>query len=266
MSIPLDDARELTIQGCWEELKRQKDSIGLADLDIQTLPSFVATAQIEPLTLETKKLILDQAEILFRHLYAHLPFKNKLYPLAKPVDTLQFIRFALDEPMTDIEFHLRVMLAFAGVRDSHTVYTLPRPFRGATAFLPFEIRGFFEAGQTKYMVTRVMPTKPGGEVMHPHFGVGVEVVKVNGRPVEEAAQEAADLLPGANAAATLSRGVSLLTIRPLGSTGWPEDSSLQPMADARIQYRTVPDGKLREIVFPWGVITGFEKPTQFHNE
>jgi hypothetical protein len=98
--------------------------------------------QITKLSRAKRELILDQAELLFRDLYCHRPFKEKKYPGARPLEKLAAIRQKFDESVSDADFHLSALRAFACVRDSHTVYGMPHPFRGAVAFLPFELRGY----------------------------------------------------------------------------------------------------------------------------
>ena len=148
-----------------------------------------------------------------------------------------------------------MLRAFACVRDSHTVYGMPHPFRGAVAFLPFELRGYMnEKPELKFVVTRVME---GFE--HAHFKPGAEVVTFEGGPVETQAAIAADQQPGANPAAMLSHGASLLTLRPLGSAGWKVNRAMKAMSHSEVSYIAPGESNIRAIRLPWGVLTGFRR-------
>ena len=138
----VEDATESTVKGCWEVLLAQKKDLGLRKLQIRPVEDFLFEAPVTKVSRAKRELILNQAELLFRDLYCHRPFKEKKYPGARPLEKLAAIRQKLDEGLSDTDFHLSVLRAFAYVRDSHTVYGMPHPFRGAVAFLPFELRGY----------------------------------------------------------------------------------------------------------------------------
>ena len=94
---------------------------------------------------------------------------------------------------------------------------------------------------------------------HAHFKPGAEVVTFEGGPVETQAAIAADQQPGANPAAMLSHGASLLTLRPLGSAGWKVNQAMKAMSHSEVSYIAPGESDIRAIRLPWGVLTGFRR-------
>ncbi|HYP08436.1 MAG TPA: S41 family peptidase [Bryobacteraceae bacterium] len=259
---PVRDARKLT-RSAWRAWTEQKDVLGLQHLRIQPIEEFTKQAELKTLSIDQKHVLLDQAELLFRNLYAHLPFKQELYPDADPFTSLQGIREQIsDGTMPELDFHLSLLLTFANLRDSHTRYEMPSPFRNAVAFLPFEIRALGNQADTlRFVVTKVMKTLPENAFEKIGFTPGAEITRWGLTPIAEAAEIAAQLMPGSNRAATISRGAALLTLRPLASAGWLVEGGppYHPAQDVILEYRPAAGGKLRAAHFTWGVATGFQE-------
>ncbi len=113
------------------------------------LPDFLRTAGT--LTFNERKLLVDQALVLFQQNYVHLPLKAAMYAV-NPVQRLQLLRTRLERQKTatmDPEwmFHAEMAEIFHSVRDLHTNYLLPDPFRGKVAYLPFLVEEYFQAGE-----------------------------------------------------------------------------------------------------------------------
>ena len=186
--------------------------------------------------------IVDQALLLLDETYVHLPLKRAMHAV-EPIQRLKLLRHRLEhegaeawadveatpdggavetaarragEARPEIEFHNELARIFNSLRDLHTVYRLPVPFRGKTAWLPILIEEYWKYGKRRYTVSKVV-----GEV-GPEGFEGVEVTHWNGVPMERAVSNNADRHAGSNDAARHARGLHSLTIRPL-SHGMPPD-------------------------------------------
>lgn len=234
---------------------------------VQPLEKFLTGANQKTLSLVEKTTILGVAMQLLMetHIYPHLPYKEDLHPDVNPVERLNKIMPGL-AGLHDLEFHSAILDAFSSVRDLHTAYFLPGDVRGAIAFLPFQV-GFYAVQMTdgstvrRYVVTRVMKT--GTPEGFGDFQPGVEILKVDICPPDLAVRQCSALRAGANEAAVVALGTSLLTLRPLSTSGiaaWGKPPFDKPITST-VHYR-VPDEDGEEaestIVLPWGVGTGFD--------
>jgi C-terminal processing protease CtpA/Prc len=189
-------------------------------------------------------LLVEQAMVLLDETYVHLELKRAMHAV-EPIQRLRLLRQRLQQPagatMTDLEFHSEMSLIFASVRDLHTNYLLPSPYRERTAFLPFLVEEFFEDGTPHYVMTK---TIAGFE--HPSFVPGVELLHWNGIPIKRAILANAEVQGGSNRAASFARGLDALTIRPLVR-------SLPPNEDwVVVTYRGM-DGAEHDIRLDWMV-------------
>jgi hypothetical protein len=272
----VDDASEL-VRLAGDLLEKNKGRLNLPDLRIQTLDEFLRLAEESaPLERTDKEAILNEAETLFRNFYPHLPFKKKDFPGDDPFVAIEQVRGQLDT-LSSFDFHVCMLLVFATVHDVHTSYTLPAPYAGAVAFLPFQARFVVdEAGRRRLVVTKVMATSENGEFEHEFFGVGAEILGWNnmreitdrdfaGVELEIAARSAAQLQPGANPDAELSRGLTRMTLRPLSSIGLAASGTPPFRIDCSVVVDYVPKGEqqIRKILFPWSVATGLGAQTSF---
>ncbi len=198
------------------------------------------------LALADRKRIARQARLLFDDVYAHLPLKQAAYA----VDPLQRVR-VLEHRLSqmedgrlgpDLEFHREMQEIFTEVRDLHTSYLLPSPYREHTAFLPFLVEQCFDReGHPRYLVTKVAE-----ELRHPKFVPGVEVLYWNGVPTRQALLAQGDRQAGANPEARFARALSTLTIRPLARLLPPDEEWVV------VTYRAL-DGAVLELRQDWKV-------------
>ena len=195
------------------------------------------------LVLREKREVVEQAILLIDQLYAHLPFKQARYAV-NPVQRLRLLSHRLPE-LTEGEFHAEMIRTFSELRDAHTVYELPDPYRGSVAFLPFLMTYHGRPGKRRFVVTR---TLPGLE--HKYFKRGAEITHWNGIPVEQAVSLIADREWGSNPAARFRFGLARMTTRPLRFSLPPEELAVI------IRYNG--DGEPREIIVPWRVFRGKE--------
>jgi hypothetical protein len=223
-------------------LLSQKDELNCPDLKILALPEFLEQAQSVRLTRRQKETLIEQASLLIDQFYAHLPFKRARYA-TDPVQHFRLIRAELDHYATDLAFHDQMILAFLRLRDAHTFYGLPAPYRGSFAFLPFRIDSYGEPGRRHFLVTNVLE---GFD--HPRFGVGAEITLWQGMPLARAIEREADHQPGCNPASRFVRGLKAMTKRDLTFSLPPDEHSVV------IQY--VPRNRGPEqfcIALPWSV-------------
>ena len=182
---------------------------------------------------------------LLEKLYVHLPLKRSMYAV-NPVQRLRLLlRRACDRarPLAERSFYNEMLTTFAQMRDLHTAFIMPEPFRSATAYLPFRIEAFFENQRRRYIVSEVTD-----EIRKaPGVTRGAEVTHWNGVPIARAVAANAEREPGSNAAARHAQGLAAMTIRWLGL-------SLPPDEDwVTVTY--VPPGqkRAREARFEWHI-------------
>jgi hypothetical protein len=115
---------------------------------------------------------------------------------------------------------------------------MPEPFRSATAYLPFRLEAFIEAGQRRYIVSELSQDAPAV----PGFGRGAEVTHWNGVPIARAVATNAEREAGSNSAARHAKGLSAMTIRWLGLSLPPDedwvDVTFRPIGRRRARTRT----------------------------
>jgi hypothetical protein len=207
------------------------------------LPTFLESAG--QLTLEQRKLIVQQALILIEQNYAHLPLKRAMHSI-DPTQRLKLLLQSLEQiPAASLpseaEFHRELTEIFTSVRDLHTNYLLPAPFNKMTAFLPFMIEDYFDGGKRRYVVSHVATG-----FNHPTFVEGVEVIYWSGVPIERAVLGNAHRYAGSNREARHARGVQTLTSRALRIALPPDEEWVI------VGYRTLA-GKFEELKFNWMV-------------
>jgi hypothetical protein len=210
----------------------------------QSLPEFLATAGT--LTIDDRKLVVDQALILLEQNYAHLPLKMAMHAV-NPVQRLRVLRTRLDHQVDSAldpewQFHAEMSSIFHSVRDLHTNYLLPAPFAGKIAYLPFAVEKANDHGVDRYLITRIATDWSAD-----HVEPGVEVTHWNGTPIATAVAINGALFAGSNQAANLARGLESLTIRPLVI-------QLPPVEDWVTVSFVGLDGVARELRESWRVV------------
>ena len=119
-----------------------------------SLPDFLSTHEVGTLSIDDRRLIVQQALLLLEQNYALLPFKVARYGI-NPLQRLRLMQARLDRPDDlgpEVSFHAELVDIYNSLHDLHTRYTLPRPFNAAVAFLPFLVKEFTEDGRRRYLV------------------------------------------------------------------------------------------------------------------
>ncbi|MEU4291026.1 S41 family peptidase [Kribbella sp. NPDC026596] len=216
------------------------------------LPDFLESAGT--LTLDQRKLLVDQALLLLSENYVHLPLKVAMHAV-NPLQRLRVMRARMERQTTatmeaEWIFHRAMSSIFHSVRDLHTNYLLPVPFAGKIAFLPFMIEKCTdEAGADHYLITRTVTGYSA-----PQFGPGAEVTHWNGTPIARAVALNGAVFAGSNDAANLARGLESLTLRPLVIQAPPDE------AWVTLSYLGL-DGSDQELREQWKVTTNLPPMT-----
>jgi hypothetical protein len=189
--------------------------------DVVPLADFLEAAG--SLTLDERKILVDQALLLLSENYVHLPLKIAMHAV-NPVQRLRVTRARMERQTPETMepewmFHREMSAIVNSVRDLHTNYLLPVPFAGKIAYLPFMIEKCYDAdGEEHYLITQ---TVTGYEATQ--FGPGAEVTHWNGTPIARAVALNGERFAGSNEAANLARGLESLTLRPLVVQAPPDE-------------------------------------------
>ena len=223
-----------------------------AQAAVVPLPDFLESAGT--LTLDQRKLLVDQALLLLGENYAHLPLKVAMHAV-NPLQRLRVMRAHMERQTSETMepewiFHRAMSSIFHSVRDLHTNYLLPVPFAGKIAFLPFMIEKCYDAaGAEHYLITQ---TITGYQA--PQFGKGAEVTHWNGTPIARAVALNGAVFAGSNDAANLARGLESLTLRPLVIQSPPDEDWVT------LTYTGL-DGSTQELREQWKVTTNLPPMT-----
>lgn len=207
-------------------------------------------AEDTPLSPEQRRSIIDQAVLCLDNLYVHRDLKRARHAV-DPVTALRRLRRESDG-MEALAFHLQIMRIFKGLRDIHTAYILPRPWRDMIAYLPFLLDAYDretaeDAPDAARDPTVIVASTLDG-FRHPHFRRGVRIRDWNGMPIHAAIQRVGREEQGSNPAARFALGQRLMTVRWFGG-------SLPPEEDHVTLCYLDAAGTAREIRFFWRVLT-----------
>jgi C-terminal processing protease CtpA/Prc len=196
------------------------------------------------LTVPEMVQIVDRATFLLSGVYVHLMAKRALYA-SDPLQALRNLKAELGanpQRLNEEQFHEQLAAIFSGLRDCHTNYYLPAPYRRTLVFLPFLV----EAADERYVVTKIAAQAVVADDVFrvPREGESpVEVTHINGVPIKQAVARNGEDSAGSTAAARHARGVSRLTFRWLGLGVGPREEW--------VDLRFTVDGQPHERRFEW---------------
>jgi len=208
---------------------------------IRTIPEFFETETIKKLTTAERRRIIEQALILINNVYVHLPLKRAMYAI-DPVRSLKLLQHQLDN-ISEWQFHNDMIKIFKSLRDGHTNYILPTPYKQHTAFLPFMMEEFYDANGERHNIV----SKLTKGFKHETFVLGVEIIDWSGVQIEQAVDINADLEDGSNQAARHVCGLDRITVRPMAMS--------LPPAEQWIIVGYLCNGQNHEIRLPWLVMS-----------
>ncbi len=242
--MKMESAQE-TLAATVRTLLAGKITLNLPDLRIDSLPEFLHRCQDQSLQPGEREIICEQAILILDQFYAHLPFKRARYGI-DPIQRLRLLRSRIQNISHDLKFHTELIQIFTELRDAHTLYGLPAPYRGALAFLPFVVKCYTDDG-LHFVVTQ---TLSGFE--HPEFKPGIEITHWNGMAIARAVERLSSVIPAGNEASKFTRGMLRLTMRSL-------TYGLPPSEEAVfVQFRPDPNKAEEQVLLvPWSVATGF---------
>ncbi len=199
------------------------------------------------LTLGDRRLLVEQAIVLLEQNYVHLPLKIAMHGV-NPLQRLRLLAIRLERQTAqtaDSEPAFNAMLSevFHSVRDLHTNYSLPEPYAGKVAFLPFRIEEYYDEAKVRHYVVTAVAEGFSAD----GFGPGAEITHWAGVPIDRAVEMNAARFAGSNAAARHARGVESLTIRPLVSHLPPDEEWVV------VTYRST-GGNVHELRHEWLVV------------
>jgi len=209
------------------------------------LAKFLAHAEKRSSLSRRERLrIVDQALLLLEMSYVHLPLKRAMHAI-DPIQRLKLLKFRLETKGSRLEsgmqFHKRMLEIFASLRDLHTLYLLPDPFKAQTAFLPFLVEQYFEKHGNK-LIDKFLITRVVNEFINlrerpelTRFEPGIEVLYWNGIPIKRAIEINGESQAGSNPEARFARGLDNLTIRPLEMSLPPDEKWVEITYQAKRQ-------------------------------
>ena len=185
---------------------------------VQSIADFRVFADTQPkLTTGQRQTLVQQAKILIQDLYVHLPLKQAMHAV-DPVQRLRLLGNRLDT-LSERRFHAELIGIFNDLRDLHTNYSLPDPYRSRIAFVGILIEAYDENEQTRWMVSKVADHL----VADPDLQEGALISHWNGMPMNLAVWRNADKEAGCNPAARYARGLESMTLRFLGGSLPPDE-------------------------------------------
>lgn len=250
--LVVDDGVKLTLRA-WRLLEEDMRGIGKPLLGhVVPVQEFLASIDERPTPPAQRLTIVRQAEMLFEQLYAHRKSKEELFGFGDTRVLLKDVKEHL-ETASETVFQVGMLCAFSNLRDAHTIYGLPRPYHGAVAFLPFQMRCIVDpANQRRFMVSRVMNVGGNDEGFgHEFFREGSEIVHWTTNGIEDHVRRVAATQAGGNIEAAFARGTMACTVRPLQYCHPPFEEEIP---QAKVYYRpNFQSTDLRMIRLPWGV-------------
>jgi hypothetical protein len=211
--------------------------------DSRSLADFLQA--LKPFEPEARYGLVEQALALLDGAYVHLRLKRAMHAI-DPIQRLRLLQRRLNT-FSDLQFHSELAAIFRSLRDLHTVYQLPDPFRGHVATLGFLVERCNERQQPVYLVTKVDPA-----LEHAGFAGGVELHAWNGVPIDRAVELNAERQAGSNPDARLARGLEALTLRPLRTAPPPDERWVI------LEYRSA-GAEPAEIRIPWRVAAAAQR-------
>ena len=219
---------------------------------VQTLSEFLTTAgELGP---SERLTIVEQALLMIDQTYVHLPLKRAMHAI-DPVQRLRLVKQRL-ETYSERAFHDEMITIFLHLRDLHTNYVLPQPYRSRTAFLPFHIEEYFEpAAPNTTPVRRYVVTEVMSGLSDKDFKPGVVVTHWNGVPMDTAIEVNAEREAGSNLDARHLQGLQSITMRWMAMSLPPDEEWVV------VRYLSNDGaGPAREARFDWQVFVPLNAP------
>lgn len=211
---------------------------------------FIDETNKKPLSVREKRKIIAAAikvlEGINPHRFLQLNYLD--VDIVKELKAFSKKRAALSG-QTNLEFHMKMQSIFQLMDDKHSQYHAPYPLNASIASTFFTIKQYFESTETgrksprpRYVVSSSQTVGKDGV-----FGLGSEVLKYGGKPIQKAVKELGRASYGSNKAAQISTAVVLLTSRSLLVDPFPVDLVVE------IGFRNK-DGSFGAVTVPWNFL------------
>lgn len=250
---PVTDGRGTGDRGGGPEPAAAAEAPPGVDLEaVRTMPQFRDAIAQAPFTMADRELLVQQAATMLEGVYVHLGQKRSMYAI-DPGQKLRLLRRKLTQ-LSDAEFHAQLSRIFVELRDLHTIYVLPRPYRGPVAALGIMVERFVEGDRERFMVSKASAALTGDPGLVP----GSEALHWNGAPMALAVARNAEHEAGSNAAARSARGLESLAFRVLALSPSPDED----WVDLHYRPPGAAEGEVREVRIPWRVFDGMAELRQ----
>ncbi|MEM7380287.1 MAG: S41 family peptidase [Bacteroidota bacterium] len=211
-ALSLDQSMYSNEDGRWDDFS-----------ELMPLETFLKSAS--NLSVSDKLLILEQAKAILEEAYVHRVLKKSMYAI-HPIDRISLmirdIRYRISTDEEDKNFHKDLLDIFSSLRDLHTRYILPHPFKNRFAFLPFLVEKYYATREDEDAVYIITTVFKGVEEDFPGLKAGLEVRYWNNIPIERAIELNSENQSGSNKEARMARGLDTLTVRSLGTATPPD--------------------------------------------
>jgi hypothetical protein len=223
--------------------------------------------QSAALNASDRLTLIEQAEVLIRDIYTHLPLKRAMHAI-DPAQRLRLLKQRTNG-LSITEFHAELLDVFKELRDLHTNYSLPAPFGGQIAFLGILVERYFDGGDSRWMVSKVAQHL----VTDATLVSGVEITHWNGMPMEIAVWRNADKEAGSNLSARLARGLETLCLRNMRSSLPPDEDWVTltytvngNVHETRLNWQVFDSGQelISGAADPEGLIRDLTVPLRYH--
>ncbi|WP_024514743.1 S41 family peptidase [Bradyrhizobium sp. Tv2a-2] len=177
-----------------------------------------------------RDIICNELARALQHYYVHLPQKRSSLAV-EPVQALTILRTS-----NEYNFSKRLLGIVQALKDRHTTISLPQPWQGATAYVPFMIERYTTNGEPTYIVTKQF-------FGYTSVPLGACITHWNGVPIDLYVAALAAQTNGANEASRLRLAIVNLTQRPLAFSPIPIEDW--------VTLTYLHSGELRSISTPW---------------
>ncbi len=227
-----------------------------------TLPALYRAAESKLLSVADRLAIISEAERIFRDIHPHRPLHRQFLGVDPAAQLRAFAREvrSADYRGSVVDFHQRMISIFEKANDGHTKYMIPPPLGSSSAFLPFQVREYYdpvnEEGPQAPRIPRYIVSDVATKTIFPHpaFRMGVEIIKWNGILIREAALRQGEAGYASNEYAKHSIGLKELTYRELKNLRIPETDHVD------IEFMSLND-TLSVMRLPWRFIISAKDAT-----
>ncbi|OFZ12814.1 MAG: hypothetical protein A2X86_08255 [Bdellovibrionales bacterium GWA2_49_15] len=198
-------------------------------------------------TLEEKKLVLDQVQLVLEQLFVHKSLKiDDFGSEADPTPALLKVASEI-ETLSDVDFHQRLAEIFLNLRDLHTDYKMPVPYSCYRSFIPLSFAETRDPAGKQVLAVSGLATAEEALRLLPaplKIQVGDILLSYKGMTAEKAVQTMLAKSRGANTKAAQRRAVDLLTYLSHQRLPVPPEDSIQLTFKNRL-------GKIYHTTLPW---------------